>query len=728
MEKSYNVLENPDPQQIDLFIKRASELATEILNTQLDDEDEIIPLVKNFSAVYAVAKPYRENFLHSSKAFTMLIDKLPEAESSIDLRQRVHRHFAEFIKENNIFEVRLQQFANNLYLSHNGTTTTEIENKVGKSISTALRINHRNIAPVTEQTTRFLEFIHKKDKVTAREIAEYRDEITDEFHHEEEKKKDFRKFDKKIIDLGSLLEHIEKGTTLNTEGRNERREKFKDPKNFEEFMFYYFKGLQLGADLKPLAKFHKDALDALFLGNKIYHIWEWFRGSAKSIMGTLYVPIWLTINKQMKGFIIVSDTADKAITLVSEFYAHLKMNKRLHADYGTPKIMGTPQGGVFLVQMSHDYFFKVWAFGMSQSVAGMRTGQNRPSLIVVDDADNPIAAYNSEQVKKKLALIRGTLYATLSRGEGKNHIIYSNNRIHPKGLTAELVKAFVHESNTNFSLKNMTHYSQIPISIDPVTGKGLTPDKGGVSSWPEFISTKKIMEDIAVMGQRDAMMQLYNEYIPEVNTFDISSIKYEDIDIQNTKWEDIVVYCDPAYSTSKDACYTACAAMALLKKKEDKYVIVVLDLFAEKTSNFTLPHLRMIEYISNATLQKTTGVIEGNGVQAVHFEPLYNSTIKEYPNLALYKPEIDTANKANKISRISMLIEPLQFGSLILDKRLKDKTANDILVNEMLNFPSGDLDILDAMEGGFKRLHRRIAEPVKAHTIKRTHAIENLFL
>ena len=269
----------------------------------------------------------------------------------------------------------------------------------------------------------------------------------------------------------------------------ERVKRFREYHRFQDFVFHYFKDTQEDSDLAPFAGFQREAIDYMLSGQKTRQIWEWFRGCGKSMLGTLYIPMWLALNRKLKGMIIMSHAADHAQFLMRDFFSHITENGRIHADYGKPKVSGTPGIGAFLVSFNDGYMFSVWGRGVEQNPAGLKTGANRPNYIVVDDADSSICAGNPRIVGQRLKHIKGTLAGcTGVPTRTPNMFIYSNNRVHPHGLTAAIVDEMTKKRQDNPFVQANYHYSKVAITIDKITKEPKTIEEGGVPAWPEYMT------------------------------------------------------------------------------------------------------------------------------------------------------------------------------------------------------------------------------------------------
>lgn len=123
------------------------------------------------------------------------------------------------------------------------------------------------------------------------------------------------------------------------------------------------------------------------------------RNSAKSTLVTLFYPLWSICHNRHKFIVLLSDTAEKA----SEFLDHIKhelvANAHLAEDYPD----ACERGGRFPRaprwrgnEIITANGIKVTAQGVNQNIRGRRHVENRPDLIIVDDAESRENTHTAE--------------------------------------------------------------------------------------------------------------------------------------------------------------------------------------------------------------------------------------------------------------------------------------------------------------------------------------------
>lgn len=665
-------------------------------------EEDVADAIKRFTNQYTLIREDRKKVFVNYYELEKLHDRIHVLLTETD-NQLLGDSIQAYYDTLDLFEVPLIKRAQELIASSDTKSTSN-----GKRLHSVLSFKYTSKQELASIRS-FIEYLNIEDpELVVRLIDDAEKEYTilSEFRERVEARKEDTGTG--LRDFKLLCNQIRQGTkVIDVSKRKERIERFKDYRNFEEFIRYYFDGIQEDCHMAPLAGFHKDAIDKLLSGQKTYQIWEWFRGCGKSMIGTLYIPMWLAVNRLMKGMIIMSQNGERAQNLIAEFYSHIASNARIHADYGKPSIAGTPGTASLIVSFNDGYTFGVWALGIEQSPAGLKTGGNRPNYIVVDDADNKVSAGNSRIVKRRMKHIQGALTAcTGVPSRIPNMFIYSNNRVHPNGLTACMVKEYVDKQMGNEEVQSFFYYSKVAITIDEVTKEPLLLEEGGVSAWPEYMSVEYIRRLIASMGRTEASMELYHKYIPQDDAFSSEWIVFSK-EPPVDQIEEILVYCDPAYSDRGTACHSAVVVLGLIIDEERTnaldqtyYYYYIYDLWADHTTNCADTHMEKYKYFKNRFPDTSVrALVEASVSQGIHLERLYEDTHGRRPDLALYMPEFDTRAKGNKIERISMLIQPFKQGNIHCNENLEYTESYAIFAEQLNNFPESALDIPDALEG-----------------------------
>lgn len=121
------------------------------------------------------------------------------------------------------------------------------------------------------------------------------------------------------------------------------------------------------------------------------------RGNAKSTTGTFGLPLWSAAFRKRKFALIVSETRGQAESFLSFIKIELETNERLQQDF--PELCG--EGPVWRSdQIITRNGVKIQAAGAGQKLRGLRHGNCRPDLVIVDDLENDESVESPDQRKK----------------------------------------------------------------------------------------------------------------------------------------------------------------------------------------------------------------------------------------------------------------------------------------------------------------------------------------
>jgi predicted phage terminase large subunit-like protein len=121
------------------------------------------------------------------------------------------------------------------------------------------------------------------------------------------------------------------------------------------------------------------------------------RGNAKSTWGTFGLPLWCAAFRKRKYALIVSETRGQAESFLSFIKLELETNERLQQDF--PELCGEgPKWAVNEVITRNGV--KLQAAGAGQKLRGLRHGNCRPDLVIVDDLENDESVESPEQRRK----------------------------------------------------------------------------------------------------------------------------------------------------------------------------------------------------------------------------------------------------------------------------------------------------------------------------------------
>lgn len=137
---------------------------------------------------------------------------------------------------------------------------------------------------------------------------------------------------------------------------------------------------------------------------------RWPRGHAKSVWANIFIPLWLWIRGEELFVILVGNTYDKAVELLSDMQAEFEANPRLIHYFGDQQLRGSWEDGNF---STRDGRMHGMAMGMRQSVRGLRKRSLRPNYISCDDLEDQQTAKNPKRQDEIVRWIENDLLKTM---------------------------------------------------------------------------------------------------------------------------------------------------------------------------------------------------------------------------------------------------------------------------------------------------------------------------
>jgi hypothetical protein len=178
------------------------------------------------------------------------------------------------------------------------------------------------------------------------------------------------------------------------------------------------------------------ALMILVLRFKVVRVLvRWGRGLAKSVVCTVFIPMYLWINDEDVYLVIVGNSLDKASILLGDIQAEFEANQLLIHDFGEQKLEGSWTDGDFCTR---DNRFLGKSLGMGQSPRGLRKGKKRPNIIVCDDLEDKDTSRNPKRQDDVVNWIERDLIPTMD-GEIRRYL-HPNNDPWPRSIQNLLEK------------------------------------------------------------------------------------------------------------------------------------------------------------------------------------------------------------------------------------------------------------------------------------------------
>lgn len=170
---------------------------------------------------------------------------------------------------------------------------------------------------------------------------------------------------------------------LNQSARDRKVRKYLAKNSFLYFFSEYFKHYTF----LPPATFHETILRCAEDNSIESQVITAFRGSGKSTILNLALPIWNIVGKfQLKSIFLAARTQEQGRQHLKNIKDELERNQKLKDDFGPFRMDDQEWRSLALTLPKYDA--KIWAVSVDQSVRGFRNREYRPQLIVADDLED----------------------------------------------------------------------------------------------------------------------------------------------------------------------------------------------------------------------------------------------------------------------------------------------------------------------------------------------------
>jgi len=321
--------------------------------------------------------------------------------------------------------------------------------------------------------------------------------------------------------LRAIREATQGGRPI-SESANQKEQRIKRlMNNGGEFVRYY---LPQYASL-PSPDFHLEMFREVTTNDRAKFIAEWFRGGAKSVLGTLVIPLALIPDRRIRCVLLVSATYENACVLLGDIQAQLMANQKFIQDFGEQYNHGDWTKGRFTTANGVAFF----ALGMGQSPRGLRNGPDRPDFILLDDVDTDQVVRNPKRIDAGVNWIHRALLPAMSpSAESGKRVVVLNNRIAPDGILPRMV-----EKHPDWT------YSRVPVF-----------DEDGRPAWPE-LNTPEGWEEIRAIDEAAWQTEYMLNPVVEGRQFSTEWIMWQTR--KPEEMEQVVAYIDPSFRDKGDS-------------------------------------------------------------------------------------------------------------------------------------------------------------------------------
>ena len=447
--------------------------------------------------------------------------------------------------------------------------------------------------------------------------------------------------------------------------------------DYDYFVETYFKHyVTYNGNVIKNGYFHREVAYQILETDKLYLAAKWSRGHGKSTHMSLFIPIWLMLNRKINHILLVSKTRDDSVKLLQHIQGEFEYNTQLINDFSL--------GGTFitegdwtkqtLVVNGYNTCFNIT--GRGQDPRGLRYKNYRVDYIIIDDLDDKELVMNTKRVNELWDWVKESLLQTVDIK--KFRVVFVENLY----------------SNNSLMFKFITEIKDIYLS----TVNAMKED--GTPTWTERF-TKEDFEFIKQnMGTISWLREYQNTPITTGSIFKQEWIQFGDITLNNNMF--VVIYFDPSWKSSSKSDYKS---VQILTKYNDKFFL--LDTFTRQCSINTAIGWIYDQYDK----YNNQGIVpylymESNFAQELLWTEIQTVTKERGYQLPVL---FDDRQKGNKFARIESMSSYFERGMIVIKNDLEKNPDCKRLLDQLLGFEQGSSmhdDSLDALESGIYFVNR----------------------
>ena len=289
----------------------------------------------------------------------------------------------------------------------------------------------------------------------------------------------------------------------------------------------------------PMPEFHREIFGIMNDPKAKRVVIEAFRGSAKSTLISMALPIWSIIGEpQSKFILIVGQTQEQARMHLNNLKIELESNKLLQEDLGPFEEVDSEWRSTSLVIPK--YGAKIMCASIDQAIRGYRFMEYRPNLIILDDLEDTESVRTRENREKTFRQVMSNI---IPMGDRHTRIFFIGTRLNNNCLIVRLQEAI--QSGRMWGI-----FRSYPLLKD---GKIL---------WPERFPDMAAIEDLRRSLPDD--VSWYREYLLEAIDEAAQVIKsewirnYTELPARNKdgEYRYTVISVDPAFTENQTSDYT----------------------------------------------------------------------------------------------------------------------------------------------------------------------------
>lgn len=159
-----------------------------------------------------------------------------------------------------------------------------------------------------------------------------------------------------------------------------------------------------------------------------------FRGSTKTTLSSLALPLWASLTGRYKFIVIINDTAEQVRGNLYNIKTELENNVYIRKNFPDIKLGETWSEYNLLLSNG----VRIIGRSRGQNIRGIRHKQYRPDLVIVDDPENLQQVKTKENRDKTQAWFNAEVIPAVQESNSK--LIVIGNLLHNDGFMARLSK------------------------------------------------------------------------------------------------------------------------------------------------------------------------------------------------------------------------------------------------------------------------------------------------
>jgi hypothetical protein len=409
-----------------------------------------------------------------------------------------------------------------------------------------------------------------------------------------------------------------------------------------------------------------------------------FRESAKSsIINTIYV-LWNICFNKRKFIVLGSEESGLSSSQTTAVAYELLFNERIIEDFGNI-YYDEEEGQVRARKRSVTDFttrngIRIKAISWKAKFRGLRHGESRPDLVILDDMDNTQSVSNPEIREKKYVWFKSEVLSGINQSYGK--VICLGNMIHYDCFMARIrveknwnnIFIPIYDKNKEISWADkyvLTHAEAIATNKDRTKSEKVI----SIQKIKEDKGTRTFNQEYLLVPATDEDRIFKTKFIEQCLNFDLSL----ETKRETGKWDCIAQGNDLAISDRKNADNFVITTLGQ-RKSDNK--IVLLNIYRDK-------NLSPNQQISSVKKQHSSYESDIINIEDNAYQAFFSKLLQEETNLQV-KGFRTGANKKDEIIGINSIALALENKNIEIpygDEKTKELV--DELIREMQEYPDG---------------------------------------